>query len=156
VEDFALPANKAEDAEKVTPPSQEEVEVEEVVPPSQEEDVEEVVPPSQTEEAEEVVPPSQQEEEVEEVVPPSQQEEAAAVAPAAQNEESDRKTVFSETTVFADIVPEGLGFPKPNNVVEALTAKAEEEKAKPQPAEDDNNLYQMRRASDAYEMAMGQ
>jgi hypothetical protein len=139
VEDFALPAAQTEEAE-------------EVVPPSQAEEAEKVTPPSQTEEAEEVVPPSQAEE-AEEVVPPSQAEDMTAQAVV---EKSDRKTVFSETTVFADIVPEGLGFPKPNNVVEALTAKAEEEKAQPQPEEDTNNLYQMRRASDAYEMAMGQ
>jgi hypothetical protein len=176
VEDFALPAAQDEEAETVTPPSQEE-EAEEVAPPSQEEETEavavasqteeaeEVVPPSQAEEAEEVTPPSQAEE-AEEVVPPSQAEDAEEVTPpsqAANAEETAQavadnpniKTVFSETTVFADIVPEGLGFPKPNDVVDALTAKAEEEKAQPQPAEDTNNLYQMRRASDAYEMTMG-
>jgi hypothetical protein len=127
VEDFALPAAQEEEAEAVTPPSQEE-EVEEVTPPSQAEEAEEVVPPSQAEDAEET-------------------------AQAAEN--PDRKTVFSETTVFANIVPDGLGFPKPNDVVDALTAKAEEEKAKPEPAEDTASLYQRQRASDAYEMTMG-
>jgi hypothetical protein len=92
--------------------------------------------------------------------PQRQETEAAQI----ENFELQTNAQGIGESVFTNVIPDALNLPYTNAAVEMTSANAAEETTateqnaqaqQDQQADMTNNLYQMRRATDAYEMAMG-